>query len=523
MGRLDDLPAASRNARKPDSRDSPQRPAWQVIAVVIGVFGLFVGLLALNSDRLRGLLPETVLNTKLASADAALQAGRLSGAPDAALEIYRSVLEIEPDNDPARAGIRTVGEALLSRSQAALARGDLPAAKADIVLARDALQGGAALEALAAGIRAAESRSVEINDVLEAALAAQRAGRLTGGPDSAAALFQRALAADPGSGIAQKGLDEIAAALAGNVEREIAARRYNRAEAKLAEIDRLRPGYAGMPELRARLAQAREADRLAVEALLDQADERLHDGRVFAPPGDNARERFEDVLDRDRGNARAQAGLRQVAMALLGQADAALEAGDLEAAAKLVEDARKLGAPAAELRAVRTRLRELQERADIASEREAPATPEDDAELQRYLRDADAALARGDLIEPPGDNAWDLYRAALGVSGDEPRAVAGLAAIGEKARAAFAAAMERDDVPGARDALDVATKVDADHADLPALRRQLAVAYLAIAQRQLDDGQLSAAGRTVSRAREIAPDDPLVDDMAARIHRAAGG
>ncbi|MBP7419162.1 MAG: hypothetical protein KA911_11190, partial [Xanthomonadales bacterium] len=199
-----------------------------------------------NRDRLEGLLPETLLNTQLTHADEALAAGRLAEGADSALPIYRAVLETDPDNARALAGINAVGHALLAKAQAALAAGRLEEAKALAVQARTVLQGGPEIDALDAGISAAEGRTVEINAVLEQALAAQRAGRLAGGADSAAALFQRALATDPGSGIARKGLDEIAAALAQRAQEAIRARRWGAAEGALNDIERLRPGYAGV-------------------------------------------------------------------------------------------------------------------------------------------------------------------------------------------------------------------------------------------------------------------------------------
>ncbi|HQW64784.1 MAG TPA: hypothetical protein PLZ17_08715, partial [Pseudomonadota bacterium] len=64
--------------------------------------------------------------------------------------------------------------------------------------------------------------------------------------------------------------------------------------------------------------------------------------------------------------------------------------------------------------------------------------------------------------------------------------------------------------------------VAADDPDLPALRSQLAAAYLALAESQIQFGQFSAAGRSVTRARELTPDDPAIDAVAQRVQRAAG-
>ncbi|HRA36852.1 MAG TPA: hypothetical protein PLC02_04090 [Pseudomonadota bacterium] len=474
-----------------------------------------------NRDRLEGLLPETLLNTQLTHADEALAAGRLAEGADSALPIYRAVLETDPDNARALAGINAVGHALLAKAQAALAAGRLEEAKALAVQARTVLQGGPEIDALDAGISAAEGRTVEINAVLEQALAAQRAGRLAGGADSAAALFQRALATDPGSGIARKGLDEIAAALAQRAQEAIRARRWGAAEGALNDIERLRPGYAGVPELRAQLAKGRDAERIEAEQLVLKGEEQLAAGQLTTPPEANARASFEAVLRRDRANPRALAGLRQVGAALLVQAEAALEGADVGRASALIAEGERLGAPSAEVKVMRSRLREAEERVAIAGERDA-ILPEDADAIARDLALADAALRAGDLIAPPGQSAFDLYRGVLRIDRDNAIARAGLDAIPPRAKAQFDEAMLGQRLGEARDAVAALMSVAADDADLPAMRSQLAAAYLALAESQIQFGQFSAAGRSVTRARELTPDDPAIDAVAQRVQRAAG-
>jgi tetratricopeptide (TPR) repeat protein len=528
---MDDLPTGPRNPRAPAGREpAARRPvpraakpggAWKTIAAVSAFWVFMFVLMVANRDRLEGLMPETLLNTQLTNADAALAAGRLAEGVDSALPIYRAVLETDPDNARALAGINAVGHALLAKAKVALAAGQLEQAKALAVQARTVLQGGPEIDALDAGIGAAEGRTVEINAVLEQALAAQRAGRLAGGSDSAAALFQRALATDPASGIARKGLDEIAAALAQRAQEAIRARRWGAAEGALNDIERLRPGYAGVPELRAQLAKGRDAERVEAEQLVLKGEEQLAAGQLTTPPEANARASFEAVLRRDRANPRALAGLRLVGAALLVQAEAALEGADVGRASALIAEGELLGAPSAEVKVMRGRLREAEERAAIAGERDA-ITPEDADAIARDLALADAALRAGDLIAPPGQSAFDLYRGVLRIDRDNAIARAGLAAIPPRAKAQFDEAMLGQRLGEARDAVAALMSVAADDPDLPALRSQLAAAYLALAESQIQFGQFSAAGRSVTRARELTPDDPAIDAVAERVQRAAG-
>jgi tetratricopeptide (TPR) repeat protein len=528
---MDDLPTGPRDPRPPAARPVPPRmpagkaprvgSAWKTIAAVSAFWLFFFVLLVANRNHLEGLLPDTALNTKLGHADAALAAGRMADGADAALPIYRSVLETDPDNARALAGINAVGHALLGKAQAALAKGDLPGAQALATQARSVLQGGPEIDALDAALRATQDRTVEINAVLEQALAAQRAGRLAGGADSAAALFQRALETDPSSGIARKGLDEIAAALAQRAQDAIRARRWGAAEGALNDIERLRPGYAGVPELRAQLAKGRDAERLEAEALVLQGEQQLAAGQLTTPPEANARASFEAVLRRDRANPRALAGLRQVGAALLVQAEAALEGDDVSRATALVAEGERLGAPSAEVKVMRSRLREAGERLEIAGERDA-ISPEDADAIARDLALADAALRAGDLVAPPGQSAFDLYRGVLRIDRDNAIARAGLEAIPPRAKAQFDEALQAQRLGEARDAVAALMSVAADDPDLPALRSQLAAAYLALAESQIQFGQFSAAGRSVTRARELTPDDPAIDAVAERVQRAAG-
>lgn len=522
LGRMDDLPTEAQgvHARARAPREPARGGAWKTIAAVSG-FWLFVFVLMVaNRERLEGLVPDTALNTQLTNADAALAAGRLAEGADSALPIYRAVLQTDPDNARALAGINAVGHALLARAQAALVAGDLPAARTLATQARTVLQGGPELDALDKALREAEGRTVEINTVLEQALAAQRAGRLAGGSDSAAALFQKALATDPASGIARKGLDEIAAALAQRAGDAIRARRWGAAESALNEIERLRPGYAPVPELRAQLAEGRDAERIETEQLVLRGEEQLAAGQLTTPAEANARASFEQVLRRDRANPRALAGLRQVGAALLVQAEAALEGADTGRAKALIAEGERLGAPAAEVKVMRSRLREAEERIAIAGERDA-ISPEDADAIARDLALADAALRAGDLIAPPGLSAFDLYRGVLRIDRDNAAARAGLAAIPPRAKAKFAEAMQAQRLGEARDAVATLMSVAGDDADLPAMRANLAAAYLALAESQLQFGQFNAAGRSVTRARELTPDDPAIDAVAERVQRAA--
>ncbi len=525
-GQVDDEHRPRRALPPPPQRRAGGR--WLAALVAVLGIGAAAATLWAYQDQVRALLPDTALNTQLAEAAKALAADELTGtAGSSALERYRAVLREDADNAPALEGVRQVGERLLARARAALAAGNVAAARASLLQSRDVLQGGAAIEALEREIAALESRSTEFDALLEQALAARDAGRLTGTPDSAAALFARVLAADPASGIAQKGLDDIAAALAAQADAAIDAQRFDEAETLANQIDGVRAGHAAVPALRARVADGRAALAAAaaaaaaaeLEALLARGEAQLRAGKLLAPAGDSARASFEQALAREPGNARASAGLARIGTTLLAQADAALAAEDVAAAERLLRDAAKLGAPAAAVLAARNRARELRERQDIAAERPTLGA-EQTARLERFLAEADAALAAGALNEPPGGNAYDLYRAALSLDRANARAKAGLAAIAPRARTLFDAAIAAGRPATARPYLDAFADTSRDAAATAGMRRVLGQAYAAQGERQLAQGQREAAQRSLARARDMAADDPAVQALAARL---AGG
>lgn len=467
-------------------------------------------------DRLRALVPSTELNTLLADADRARAAGRLAGAePDSALALYRAVLALDPDNTQALAGVRAVGEALAADAGAALDAGDIERARTRLEEARAILQGGAAIDAVQQRLTARDSEADQVKALLAEAIAAQQAGKLTGA-GSAAELFQRVLTADPGSGIATRGLDEIAATLAGQARTALAAKDYAAAEAALAQIEAVQPSNAAATELRAALADQRTRDRAELSQWLDRGEAQLRAGALTTPSGANARASFEAALALDPTNARARAGLSRIGAALVVQANAAIDAGDAAAADRLLRDAERLGAPAGELRGARTALRELRERTAIAQETRA-LTPEQQAKLDDFLTRADAALAAGQLVEPPGDNAYDLYRAAMSIDRNNARAKAGVAAIGPRAQALFAEAIAAGRPNTARSHFDAFNDASRDDAAKAAMRGQLVAAYLAQGERQLGAGQREQAARSLARARELAPSDPAVAAFAAKL------
>lgn len=530
------------HARPADSGPEPRSRLGLVALLLVAGIAIAAWL---AQDHLRTLLPEPAHTAQLAAAEAALAEGRLTGDANAALELFQQVLTAEPDSESAREGLKSVGRALLARAEAAIAAGQLEPARGDFEAAQRILLGGDEIDAVAAALEAAEKRRVELEPLLSQGLAAFRAGRLSGANNAAAELYLRALRADPANALAKRGLEDVAAALGTRAGAAIDAGNARSAERTLAEIARIQPEWPGLPELRARLAAARTAapapapatpsheERLApvaevpaptpeapavadVTPLLDAAEALLAAGRIDAPDDPNARALFERALALDPGNRRARRGLARVGSGYLLKARMAIEAGDLDAAAARLGDAERTGADADEVAEVAMRLREIEE----SGSRLPVATSDpgiDRARVEALVDRGERALARGDLVDPPGESAIDLFRAALAVDGNDARARAGLGAVAPRARALFEESVSRFRLAEAERQFDAFRAAGGSPGDEAAMRRTLATAWLDEADRLLFDGRIQAAERAVVRARNADPSVPGLLEIESRL------
>ena len=524
-----DFDGTTDTGRRRNVADVPKRRGLGWIVALLAVVAIGVAAW-FNQDRLRALIPETEQNSQLADADAALAAGDLVGTNGAsAREKYAAILRVDPDNAKAAAGMRQVGERLVEQSRAALAAGDLPKARSLAQSAREIIGGGEAVDSLDAEIRSTEGRSVEIDALLEKAMAARAAGQLVEGEGNALAYYQQALDVDAANAIAARGIQEILQALSTQAQEKIAAGDAPAAQTLADQIARISPNHASLPELRAALADAGQraaeaesakAAQQAEEAIA-RGEQQLRSGALLAPPGDNALESFRAALTLKPDDARARAGLNKIGASLLVQAEAAIDASDAAAAAKLVKRAESIGAPRADLAATKSRLRELNERTEIA--KETVVAPEQAQRVEALLAEAEAAASVGNFIYPPGDSAYDKFRAALAIDRQNAAAKAGIAALPAKAKSMFAGALVQGRNNTARSYVDAVETIRADDPDLPNLRTQLAQSWLKQAERQIDEAQLDAADKSIAKARELAPAIPEIADVQAKLAAARGG
>jgi tetratricopeptide (TPR) repeat protein len=565
LGDLGDLDAPRPRADDPDDRlppisfHTPRRtpPAhhrrvrlrsWHLVALVV-VLALAAGVWTLREyqNSLRDMVPRTELNDVLSRADAALRGGHLDGTDGtSARELYQSARALEPDNDRARDGLHQVGMAELSRADNAYRAGRLDEAQRELTVARELLGGGSDVDRLDRMLKQARGAAQPADGLVERAQQALTAGKLTG-PDGAGALYQQVLAADPDNAVARHGLDQVGAGLAAQARAALAHGDPTTAAAAIDQIVALLPSYGDLPALRAALAQAQQQDNGALLEAIAQGQQALRDGRIAGEGNDTALAHFQAAMKIDPDNAQARAGLGQVAQALVVQANAALDADDTGQASGLLDQAETLAPKSADLAAARARLRSKLAQANpppaqsaptqsaptqpapttakpaqpVATEPPPPPPPEltvDQIEqVAELVRRARVAATRGDIMLPPGDSAYDLYRNALAIDGNNQAALQGLEDLPNLVVQLFNQALSNGDLDKAGELLGALGDLSPGDSNASVLRERLVDAWLDQAEQQLDRGDRANAAQSIQQARKLAPYLPRVTELSLRL------
>lgn len=146
-----------------------------------------------------------------------------------------------------------------------------------------------------------------------------------------------------------------------------------------------------------------------------------------------------------------------------------------------------------------------------------------DAALEALLVRANRALDAGALVTPPGENAAELYRAALRQSARDPRAVNGLEQVIEKLLGEAEEQLRAGELDGAQRLCDEARRINPEHPRVAFLATQISAqrerALLAKVQRTAAGGDLNAAAALLDDAAHGTQPSMLVNEARAELAR----
>jgi tetratricopeptide (TPR) repeat protein len=519
--------AYRRGAPSGKPKNKKKKPSGWLIPLMIAVLLAVIVGFWFNQGRLRGLVPRTDFDDVLHRAQIALQQGHLDGTDGtSARELFEAARALEPDNDAARQGLNDVGRAEIARADAALQAGNLDQAQQALTNARELLGGGNDVDRLTQAIAKAQVATGQTATLITQAQQALTDGKLDGA-EGAAALYQRVLAADPDNAVARHGMDQVGDAMATQIQKALDANDAATASVGIDRLAGLLPNYAQLPTLRAALATLQAQAGTALTDAINQGNDALRAGRVVGDGDDTALAHFKAALALDPNNAQAKAGLGQVAEALIVQANAAIDSGDTDHARQLLDQAASLAPGSADLVAARARLGQpsaapgavagADQNDDTVATPSATLTPQQQAQVANMVQQAQVAAQRGNIMSPPGDCAYDLYRGALAIDGNNQAALNGLQALPGLVQQEFNQALGTGNLNKAGNLFDALTNLSPGDAGLLQARQRLVDAWLDQAEQQLDSGDRNNAALSLQQGRKLAPNDQRVQQLTARM------
>jgi len=478
--------------------------------VVVGVFGVVLLAIAFRQQMGDRVYPEPRTQQMLDSAAAALARNHLSARDGSgARELYGAALALDPDRQEARLGLQRVGAAALAQAALATEKRRFAEAHANLQLARELSVPTADADRITERLRQLESQVVGVDTMLQDADTARMEGRLDGDENAALPLYKRVLALQPTNSAALEGREDALSDLLQQAQQHLAKREYAEAATIVARVREYDPGHVGLPDAEGALTQARDAERSrAARGLksrdLDEVSEAYRTLIVLDPEDMQAREGLSRLVD-----DWAQRSKRQASDFDFDRAEASLEkARTLDPDSPAVADAER---HLAQSRARRERLPMAQTSAGRSSE------------VQRLLAQAREAQARGDLLTPPGDSAYDHLRRARAIAPDDPIVRNAQASLLPAAGKCYDDAMRANRLVRAEACLDARDQLGDSRASVLQARNRLALRWIAVGEERLRAGEIATAQRALNTARSLDPSVDGLEAFAERIRMASGG
>jgi tetratricopeptide (TPR) repeat protein len=478
--------------------------------VVIGVFGVILLAIAFRQQMSDRVYPEPRTQQMLDSAAAALARGHLSARDGTgARELYNAALALDPDRQDAQLGLQRVGTAALAQAALATEKRRFAEAHANLQLARELSVPTADADRITERLRQLESQVVGVDQMLGEAEAARAEGRLDGDAKAALPLYQRVLALQPSNNTALEGREDALSDLLQQAQQHLAKQEFAEGAALVARVREYDPGHVGLPDAQAALTQARDSARSSAKSALkgkrlDEVAEAYRTALALDPDDAEAREGLQRLTQEW-----AQRSKRQASDFDFDRAEASLEqARTLDPDSPAVADAER---HLAQSRARRSRLPLAQSSAGRSTE------------VQRLLEQAREAQARGDLLTPPGDSAYDHLRRARAIAPDDPVVRSAQSNLLPAARSCYDEAMRANRLVRAEACLDARDQLGDSRAGVLQARNRLALRWIAVGEERLRAGEIATAQRALNTARGLDPQAEGLDAFADRIRVASRG
>jgi TonB family protein len=305
------------------------------------------------------------VKAELALAKEAFAQGKyLEPANESALDLYRSALALDPNNTEALAGIRAVTDKVLERAEAALLAERIEEAMVSIERARDIdaqhprlafLDSQIARERERMKLSQAQEVGNRVNTLVAQANERMQNGRLiapANGNARDALLEARKL--DPTNPTVAQAIREVSGMLTEQARELVGAQKNEEAQAHVSAARQL--GYAGAALAQVeraladanRAATARRAAPAAgsgpnVDPIIAQIRQRMTEGKLIDPPGDNAREALASLRSAAPSRPEVEELSRALATRLLNSGRQAMAAKAFDRSAQLIAAARDVG------------------------------------------------------------------------------------------------------------------------------------------------------------------------------------
>ena len=481
---------------------------WRwMLALAIFVVAL---LLVLRQPLADWLWPQTRAERLRVQAERALAEGRLTTADGSgARELYAAALALDPDRSDARAGLDRVGQAALKQARNEIARRQFAQAHESLQLADELSVPRAQTDALRDLLRRNEAASVGIDALLQQAKAARAAGKLDG-EGGALPLYKRVLELQPERTEALEGREDTLSDLLQQARARLAAGNLVAATLVVRSVQAADAGHVELPEMLADLGKAAEQRR-------KKADRELRQGGL-----DRALQDYGAALLVDPEDADALRGVQAVAAAHARRSERFAADYRFEQAEAELQSARKIaGTSAAQIPAIAEAQQHLARSKQSQSRGAAKLSAAEARRLGQLLSDAAAAQARGDLLTPPGDSAFDKLRAAQALAPQDARVRTASARMVPAAAACFNDALRGNRLVRAGACLDARRALEGENAGVRAGRSELAQRWIALGDQRLSAGEIRGAQDALDSARAL---DASAEGLAAfseRVHTAA--